>query len=73
MGDPGSKDITSGSFLSSGFINILEKGDSLSRVSEFSSFLRVLQDLSTILRVADFRGGDISIISGSAGADLFRL
>ena len=73
MGEPGSKDITSGSFLSSGFISILEKGDNLSSESEFSSFFKVFADLSTIVMVADFRGGDISMMSGSEGADRFLL
>ena len=72
IGDPGSRDITSGSFLSSGFINIFEKGDNLSKDSACSSFLRVADDLSIIVRVLGLIGEDISMTSGS-GAVLFLL
>lgn len=85
-GEPGSKDITSQSFLSSGFISIFENGDSLSIESVVSSFLRVTDDLSIglmfsdksggsscVFKLADFLGGDISITSESDGADRLRL
>ena len=85
-GEAGSKDITSQSFLSSGLISIFEKGESLSIDSASSNFLRVTEDISLglipsdsigdsslVFILAALTGGDISITSGSAGADRLRL